>query len=157
MLTLKRSAARRSYHELESLDYETGELVSRTRASTISRSRGERPTLRRNHWFLADPLLGACACFGAPPGPATLVGFTELDAPRSGLPLHRRDGRVHRDALAGDGHALRGVPLPPRARTGGLERWARAGANHHSSATPGDLGEAVERSRAFLGVEAVRV
>ena len=37
------------------------------------------------------------------------------------------------------------------------ERWARAGANHHSSATPGAYGEAIEQVAAFLGVESVRV
>ena len=36
-------------------------------------------------------------------------------------------------------------------------RWCRAGANHHSAATPGDFAGPVESVARFLGVEAVRV
>ena len=37
------------------------------------------------------------------------------------------------------------------------ERWARAAVNHHSAATPGRFGDAVEAVAAHLGVGAVRV
>jgi L-arabinose isomerase len=36
-------------------------------------------------------------------------------------------------------------------------RWASTGVNHHSSATPGDLSEAVASVARHLGVEAVIV
>jgi L-arabinose isomerase len=101
--------------------------------------------------------VGACACFGAPAGPASLVAFTELDAPVPGYRFIVAEGEFTRTRWPATGtpHAafrFRHEPAPQA-----WERWARAGANHHSSATPGELGEAVEQLGAFLGVEVLRV
>jgi L-arabinose isomerase len=147
------------YHELESLDYETGELVVANSGEhdLAFCDPAERPVLRRNDWYLDDPVTGACACFGAPAGPATLVAFTQLDAPAPGYRYIAAAGEftTTRWPAAGTPYAafrFRNGPSPAA-----WERWARAGANHHSSATPGDLAGQVSQVAAFLGVDAVRI
>jgi L-arabinose isomerase len=157
MLTLKLLGAAAQYHELEALDYETGELVVASSGEHDLAFAGERPRLIRNLWYDADPHCGACACFAAPAGPATLVGFTELDAPAPGYRFV-----VARGEFTGSGWPGVGTPHAAfRFRSGpaveAWTRWCRAGANHHSAATPGDLAPAVERVARFLGVEAALV
>lgn len=159
MLTTCRLGGAALYHELESLDYETGELVIANSGEhdLAFCDPAERPALRQNDWYLNDAVVGACACFGAQAGPASLVAFTELDAPTRGYRFIVAEGEFTstRWPATGTPHAafrFRHVPAPQA-----WERWARAGANHHSSATPGELGEAVARVGAFLGVEVVRV
>ena len=126
MMTLKGLGAAAQYHELESLDYETGELVVASSGEHDLAFAGEQPRLVRNHWFDRDARCGACACFGAPPGPATLVGFTEIDAPAPATASSSLRG-VHRDALAGRRDALRGLslrewPAPSRPGRAGAAR-----------------------------------
>jgi L-arabinose isomerase len=157
MLTLKLLGGAAQYHELESLDYETGELVVASSGEHDLAFAGERPRLQRNLWYDADPRCGACACFAAPAGPATLVAFTELDRPSPGYRYVIASGEF-------TGTAWPGVGTPYAAfRFGGGEaldawtRWCRAGANHHSAATPGAFAQPVETVARFLGVESVRV
>lgn len=157
MLTLKLLGAAAQYHELESLDYETGELVVASSGEHDLSFAGERPRLIRNLWYDGDPRCGACACFAAPAGPATLVGFTELDVPAPGYRFVVAPGE-----FTGTGWPGVGTPYAAfRFRSGpaieAWTRWCRAGANHHSAATPGDLAPAVERVARFLGVDAVVV
>jgi L-arabinose isomerase len=159
MLTTRRLGGVALYHELESLDYDTGELVMATSGEhdLAFCDPAERPALRQNDWYLGDPVVGVCACFGAPAGPASLVAFTELDAPAPGYRFIVAEGEFTRTRWPATGtpHAafrFRHEPAPQA-----WERWARAGANHHSSATPGELGEAVAQVASFLGVEVVRV
>lgn len=159
MLTTRALGGAALYHELESLDYETGELVIANSGEhdLAFCDPAERPSLRQNDWYLGDPVVGACACFGAPAGPASLLAFTELDAPVPGYRFIVAEGEFTRTRWPATGtpHAafrFRHEPAPQA-----WERWARAGANHHSSATPGELGEAVEQVGAFLGVEVLRV
>jgi L-arabinose isomerase len=157
MLTLKLLGGAAQYHELESLDYETGELVVASSGEHDLAFAGERPRLIRNLWYDADPRCGACACFAAPAGPATLVGFTQLDAPAPGYRFVVAPGE-----FTGTGWPAVGTPYAAFRFGSGpaVEAWARwceAGANHHSAATPGDLAGAVEGVARFLGVEAVRI
>jgi L-arabinose isomerase len=159
MLTTRLLGGAALYHELESLDYESGELVianSGEHDLAFCDPR-ERPMLRRNDWFLADPVVGACACFGAQPGPASLVAFTELDAPAPGYRFIVAEGEFTSTRWPATGTPYAAFRFRHGPAPEAWERWARAGANHHSSATPGDLGEAVAQVAAFLGVEAVRV
>jgi L-arabinose isomerase len=157
MLTLKLLGAAAQYHELESLDYETGELVVASSGEHDLAFAGERPRLIRNLWYDADPRCGACACFAAPAGPATLVAFTELEAPEPGYRFVVAPG-----TFTGTGWPGVGTPYAAfRFRSGPVveawSRWCRAGANHHSAATPGDLAADVESVARFLAVETVRV
>ena len=91
MLTLKALGGAAQYHELESLDYETGELVVASSGEHDLAFAGERPRLASNLWYDADPHCGACACFAAPAGPATLVGVHR--ARRAPLPATASSSR----------------------------------------------------------------
>ncbi len=157
MLTLKHLGGAAQYHELESLDYGTGELVIASSGEHDLAFAGERPRLIRNLWYDSDPHCGACACFAAPAGPATLVGFTELDAPTPGYRYIVASGE-----FTGTGWPQVGTPYAAFRFGSGPSpqawmRWCEAGANHHSAATPGDFGDAIEDVARFLGVGAVRV
>lgn len=158
MLTLKRLGAAAQYHELESLDYETGELVVASSGEhDLDFSGEERPRLIRNLWYDSDPRCGACACFGAPAGPATLVGFTELDTPAPGYRFVVAPGEFTSTGWPGVGTPYAAFRFGSGPVVEAWTRWCRAGANHHSAATPGDFAVAVESVARFLGVEAVRV
>lgn len=152
MLTTKLLGGAAQYHELEAVDYETGELVLASSGEyDLALAPGVRPRLIANDWYAADAHVGACACFSAPASTATLLGFAQV-------------GDRYR-FVAGEGQ-LTGRAFPDTGTANGAFRfargldawtdWCRAGANHHSSATPGLLGAQVEALARFLGVDAVR-
>ena len=155
MLALKLLGAAAQYHELESLDYTTGELVVASSGEhDLAFGDGSRPRLVRNRWFEGDPRCGACAAFGAPPGPATLVGFTELGSP---APAYRF--LVARGEFTGRSFPGVGTPWAAFRFTSGSapeawRRWCLAGAGHHAAATPGSYSAQIELLARFLGVEA---
>jgi L-arabinose isomerase len=157
MLTLKLLGGAAQYHELESLDYDTGELVVASSGEHDLAFAGERPRLIRNGWYDSDPHCGACACFGAPAGAATLVGFTELDAPVPGYRFVVAPGEFTGTAWPAVGTPYAAFRFGSGPATEAWTRWCEAGANHHSAATPGDFAGAVEDVARFLGVETVRV
>lgn len=158
MLTLKLLGAAAQYHELESLDYETGELVIASSGEhDLAFGDGARPALVRNLWFDGDEHCGACACFGAPAGPATLVGFTELDGPQPGYRYIVAPGAFTATAWPGVGTPYAAFRFSGDDSVASWTRWCRAGANHHSAATPGELAREVAAVAAFLGVDAVTV
>ena len=157
MLTLKLLGAAAQYHELESLDYDSGELVVASSGEHDLSFAGEQPRLVRNLWYDKDPTCGACACFGAPAGPATLVAFTELDAPTPGYRYIVAPGEFTSTAWPGVGTPYAAFRFSSGPVIEAWSRWCRAGANHHSAATPGDLADRIETVARFLGVEAVRV
>ena len=160
MLVARHLGGAALYHEVEAIDFDTGEVV-------IANSGehdlgwcppGVRPRLISNPWYLSDPLTGTCAWFELPAGPATLIGFTPHHAEPSGFRLIAAEGRVT------------GRPFPRSPTVGGAfrfsgservesvwRRWAEAGVNHHSAATPGFLADQVEVVARFLGVGFVRV
>ena len=157
MLTVKLLGGAAQYNELEALDYETGELVVASSGEHDLAFAGERPRLIRNLWYDTDAHCGACACFEAPPGPATLVGFTELGGTN---PAYRYV--VARGEFTGTGWPGVGTPyaafrFASGAAVAAWTRWCRAGANHHSAATPGEFGDAVASVARFLGVDVVAV
>jgi L-arabinose isomerase len=152
MLTTKLLGGAAQYHELEAVDYETGELVLASSGEyDLALAPGVRPRLIANDWYAGDVHVGACACFSAPRAAATLLGFAQVG-----------DGYRF---IAGEGE-LTGRAFPATGTANGAFRfargldawtdWCRAGANHHSSATPGLLGAQVEALARFLGVDAVR-
>ena len=159
MLTAKWLGAAALYHELESIDYETGELAI---ANTGEHDLGwaaakDRPALGLNPWFETDARRGVCACYGLAAGPATLVAFTPHPAEESGFRYIVAEGEITGRSFPGSGTpngAFRFAGLPPEE---GFRRWALAGANHHSCASPGLLGGSVSDVARFLGVGCVRV
>jgi L-arabinose isomerase len=152
MLTTKLLGGAAQYHELEAVDYDTGELVLASSGEyDLALAPGVRPRLVPNDWYAGDAHVGACACFAAPPSPATLLGFAQVG---DGYRFIAAEGELTGRAFPATGTANAGFRF---AR--GLDAWTdwcRAGANHHSSATPGSLGGQVDALARFLGVEAVR-
>ncbi len=141
------------YHELEAVDYATGELVLASSGEFDLRLAPDAtPALVANDWFAGDPCTGACACFAAPAGPATLLAFAQAEG-------------ANRFVVADGAFTGRAFPATGTANgafrfAGGLPAWTawcRAGANHHSSATPGAHGPAVQSLGRFLDVEVHRV
>jgi L-arabinose isomerase len=157
MLALKRLGGAAQYHELESLDYETGELVVASSGEFDLGFAGERPLLVRNLWYDRDPHCGACACFSGPPGPATLVAFTELDQPSRRYRFVVADGELTASRWPGVGTAHAGFRFSSGPGVQAWKRWCLAGASHHSAATPGRFAEDVETVARFVGVDAVSI
>lgn len=140
------------YHELEALDYQSGELVVANSGEHDDRfwPAPERLTLRRNEWFLVDH--GRCSlCVEGVlgPGPATLVNLTE--GPDGGYRFVTARGE-----LSGRGFTACGTTngafrfLAPDAVTA-WEAWAAAGPGHHSCLTTGDIDRDIAEIAGHLG------
>jgi L-arabinose isomerase len=153
MLAGKLLGGAAQYHELEAVEYATGELVLASSGEfDLGLAPGQRPRLIANGWFAADACQGACACFAAEAGPATLIGFAQVG---EAYRLIAAEGALSGRAFPATGTANGGF-----AFTRGLDGWTdwcRAGANHHSSATPGAYGPRLAALARFLGIEAVIV
>lgn len=160
MLTTKRLGGAAVYHEIEAIDYDSGEVVIANSGEhdLAWLAPGERPRLQRNGWFCGrDPHCGVCAAFEPAPGPATLVGFTPHPRARGGFRYVIARGELTERRFPETGTvngAFRFADGPVEAA---WARWAAAGVNHHSSATPGDLAADVAAVARHLGVEAVVV
>ena len=160
MLTTKRLGAAAVYHEIEAVDYDSGEVVIANSGEhdLAWLAPGEAPRLRRNGWFCGkDARCGVCAVLEPPAGPATLVGFTPHPEAVGGFRYV-----VARGELTGRRFPETGtVNGAFRFANGSVEeawsRWARSGVNHHSSATPGDISAEVAEIARLLGIEAVIV
>ena len=127
MLTTTLLGGAAVYHELESLDYSTDEALIANSGEHDLRwcDPAERPALVRNHWFASDPRCGACACFGPPAGPGTLVAFTPHADEPSGFRYVVAEGELTPRRFPVDGHGPRRLPLRRRAgrcRLGALGR-----------------------------------
>lgn len=160
MLTTKRLGGAALYHEIEAIDYDTGEVVIANSGEhdLAWLAPGERPRLQRNGWFCGkDAHCGLCAAFEPMPGPATLVGFTPHPGSRGGFRFVVARGELTTRRFPETGT----VNGAFRFREGPVEdawrRWARAGVNHHSSATPGDLAGDVVAVANHLAIDAVVV
>jgi L-arabinose isomerase len=119
---------------------------------------GTRPRLRPNGWFCGkDAHCGVCAVLEPAPGRATLVGFTPHPEARGGFRFVVARGELTARTFPETGT----VNGAFRFRDGPVEeawgRWANAGVNHHSSATPGDLSAEVGTVARYMGIEAVIV
>lgn len=160
MLTTKRLGGAALYHEIEAIDYATGEVVIANSGEhdLAWLADGERPRLQRNSWFCGkDPHCGVCAAFEPSPGPATLVGFTPHPRSRGGFRYVVARGELTTRRFPDTGTvngAFRFADGPVEAAWG---RWALAGVNHHSSATPGDLAADVVAVASHLAIDAVVV
>ncbi len=160
MLTTKRLGGAAVYHEIEAIDYATGEVVIANSGEhdLAWLAPGGRPRLRPNGWFCGrDAHCGICAVLEPPAGPATLVGFTPHPHARGGFRFVVARGELTARTFPETGTvngAFRFADGPVEAA---WARWAGAGVNHHSSATPGDLSADVVTVARHLGVEAVLV
>jgi L-arabinose isomerase len=143
------------YHELEALDERTGELVVASSGEhDLALAPGLRARLVPNTWYAHDPHCGACACFTAPAGAATIVAFTQLDI---GFRLITAEGEFTGRGWPGVGTTNAAFRFAHGAATEAWTRWCRAGATHHAAASRGHLGAGVRSIAGFLGIEAVEV
>jgi L-arabinose isomerase len=155
LLAAKLVGGAAQYHELEALDAETGEFVIASSGEhDLDLAPSVRPRLVRNGWFASDPRCGACACFTAPAGPATLVAFADVG---SGYRLIAAEGELTGRGWPGVGTANGAFRFVGGAAPDAWARWCRAGANHHSAATRGAHGRALEAVARFVGAEFVSV
>lgn len=160
MLTVKRMGGVALYHELEAVDYATGEFVIASSGEHDLGwcAPGERPRLRRNGWFDGiDPRCGVCGCFGAAPGPGTLVAFTPHPRATGGFRFVTAYGEITPRRFPQTGTvngAFRFASGPPEEA---WTRWVTAGVSHHSCATLGDCRPAIKSVAMHLGIEAVEV
>ena len=160
MLVAKQLGGAALYHEIEAIDFETGEVVLANSGEHDLAwcPPGSRPRLQANSWYRQDPLTGSSVWFELPAGPATLVGFT---------PFHDEPGGFRLIAAEGE---VTGRSLPESPTVGGAfrfsggepvevvwQRWAEAGVNHHSAAAPGHLADQVGVVARFIGIGFVRV
>ena len=160
MLTTKRLGGAALYHEIEAIDYGSDEVVIANSGEhdLAWLARGERPRLRRNGWFCGkDPRCGVCAVLEPQPGPATLVGFTPHPQARGGFRFVVARGELTARRFPVTGTANGAFRFAGGPVEEAWSAWAMAGVNHHSSATPGDLADAVVMVARLLGVEAVVV
>ena len=158
MLTTKRLGAAALYHEIEAIDYATGEVVIANSGEhdLAWLAPGERPRLRRNGWFCGkDPRCGVCAVLEPPAGPASLVGFTPHPDARGGFRYVVARGELTARRFPETGTANGAFRFAAGPVEEAWARWAGTGVNHHSSATPGDVSVAVAGVANLLGVEAV--
>lgn len=160
MLTTKRLGGAALYHEIEAIDYATGEVVIANSGEhdLAWLAPGERPRLRRNGWFCGkDPRCGVCAVLEPPAGPATLVGFTPHPDARGGFRYVVARGQLTARRFPETGTANGAFRFAGGPVEEAWARWAATGVNHHSSATPGDISGEVAALARLLGVEAVLV
>jgi hypothetical protein len=160
MLTTKRLGGAALYHEIEAIDYATGEVVIANSGEhdLAWLAPTERPRLRRNGWFCGvDPRCGVCAVLEPPAGPATLVGFTPHPAAQGGFRYAVARWRADRAPLPETG-----TPNGAFRFLGGASRRRGRGGPRPASTTtprqrPGTSRRTSREVAAHLGVEAVVV
>jgi L-arabinose isomerase len=159
MLTLTWLGAATLYHELESIDYETNEVViANTGEHDLNwLTPGERPRLISNGWFSSDPRPGVCACFPLRQGPTTLVAFSPHAEEPSGFRYVVAEGEITGRPFPGTGTPNGAFRFGGVSARDGFRQWARAGASHHSCASPGYLADAVVQVADYLRVGCVRI
>jgi L-arabinose isomerase len=157
MLTLKALGAAAQYHELEALDPSTGEFLVASSGEHDLAFAGQAPRLVRNGWFPADAHPSVCACFAAPAGPATLLGFAQLDAPTHSHRLVVAEGSFAARDLGGVGTAHAGFRFAHGSPAAAWEAWCAGGVGLHTACTPGDLTASVDLVGRFLDVDVIHV
>ncbi len=142
------------YHEVEAIDFATGEVaVANSGEHDLGWCPADRtPSLGPNPWFAADERTGYRIRFELPAGPASMIGFAHQPDHPSGFGF-----------VVAEGH-ITGRELPDNPTVGGMfrfshepvteawTRWAAAGVNHHSAISPGHLGSAVAAMANFARV-----
>lgn len=160
MLVARRLGGASLYHEIEAIDFATGELAI---ANSGEHDLGwcptdQRPRLIPNPWFESDRLTGGCAWFELPAGPASLVGFTPHAEEPSGFRFIVAEGEITDRSFPNSptvGGAFRFGGSSPVGEV--WTQWADTGVNHHSALSPGHLGDEVAAVARHLGVGVARV
>ncbi len=148
------------YHEIEALDFETGEFaIANSGEHDLSWCRqGESPLLRANPWYEKDELTGGSLWFELPAGAATLLSFTPFHDEVSGYRFVVAEGNITERSFINSptvGGAFR--------FSGDLSagenwlKWVNAGVNHHSAIAPGHLAEKVHKVAEYLSIGCIEI
>jgi len=141
------------YHEIEAIDYESGELLIANSGEHDSRFwPSERPSIELNAWFPASQnLCSVCVTGELAGGPATLVAFAEQ-------PDHRYRFITAQGNLTGRGFPWTGTTngglrLDAEDPVSSWEAWAEAGPGHHSCLTTGHVAADIGAMASAVGCE----
>ncbi|MDE0581355.1 MAG: hypothetical protein OXI29_15950 [bacterium] len=157
MLVAKGLSGAALYHEVEAIDFDTGEVAIANSGEhdlgwTIE---GQTPGFEPNPWFAHDRRTGFRVRFELPAGPASLVGFAHQPGHPSGFGLVVAEGEITGRELAKNPTAGGIFRFTTSPVTEAWTRWASAGVNHHSAIAPGHLAHSVATVAKFAGVDCV--
>jgi L-arabinose isomerase len=141
------------YHEVEALDFETDEVVLANSGEHDLGLCGRRPALVPNIWYTHDKVVGPCALYSIPEGPASLVAFVMAPEPRFVVAEGFFTGREYSDTGVPNAGFRFGELLLGQA----WADWARAGVTHHSAATPAHVADDIRSIARLVGAEFVRI
>ena len=159
MLVAKGLSGAALYHEVEAIDFETGEVaVANSGEHDLGWAAvGQTPGFEPNPWFAHDHRTSFRVGFELPAGPASLVGFAHQPNHPSGFGLVVAEGEITgrelpRNPTAGGVFRFTTSPV-----TEAWTRWAGAGVNHHSAIAPGHLAQSVASVAKFAGLDCVLI
>ena len=159
MLVAKGLSGAALYHEVEAIDFETGEVaVANSGEHDLGwTADGQTPDFEPNPWFAHDPRTGFRVRFELPAGLASLVGFAHQPNHPSGFGLVVAEGEITGRELPRNPTAGGVFRFSTNPVTKAWTRWASAGVNHHSAIAPGHLAQSVASVAKFAGVDCVVV
>ena len=141
------------YHEVEAIDFKANEVIlANTGEHDLGLCAG-RPPLVPNTWFTDDDIVGPCARFSLPAGPASLIAYVMAPHPRFVVAQGSFTGRLSPDT----GTPNAGFRFADETAAIAWQRWAAAGVTHHSVATNAHVADDVQAVATFLGAEFIRV
>lgn len=160
MFVARRLGGAALYHEIEALDFNSGEfaIANSGEHDPAWGPPGQPLRLQQNPWYLGDPVTGGSVFFELPPGPATLVAFTPSPRELSGYRFVAAEGRITdrrfpKSPTVGGAFCFASSLSPQNA----WKSWVDAGVNHHSALAPGNLAHAVGGVAGYLGIGFVAV
>ena len=149
MLTAKALTGASLYHELETYDASSGEFVVANSGEHDLAVVDGPANVGPNPWWR-----GMCATTSPRAGPATLIGFAQLDDGHRFIAAPGELTGRRFDQTGTSNGAFRFASAPASEA---WTAWCLAGANHHGALTPHLVANQVARVAAHLGQDAVVV
>lgn len=160
MLVVKTAGFPALYHELETVDVETGEFViSNSGEHDRTWPSDSEAVVHANDWFAGDATTGVCLVYDLKPGPACLVSFAQSDAP-PGFRFIIARGEItdrHWPAVGTLNGSFRFRGATSRLAVERWREWCLAGSNHHSVLSTAGAADAVMAAAKHLGVDVIEV
>lgn len=141
------------YHEVEAFDFEAGEIIlANSGEHDLSLCSGV-AQLVPNNWFLDDPIVGPCARYSLPPGPASLVAFVMVPEPRFVV----AEGEFTDRQFPATGVANGAFRFFHGCLEEAWTSWILAGVTHHSVATSGHVAEEIAVIARLMSADFVKI
>lgn len=153
MFTLQSLGYPTLYHEVEAIDFENDEVVLANSGEHDLGLCPHRATLVPNHWYSHDAIVGPCALYSIPAGPASLVAFVMAPGPRFIV----AEGRFTGHSYLETGVPNAGFRFQGKQVQDAWAQWAKAGVTHHSAATNAHVADAIHRVASHLNADVVQV